>query len=166
MYMNKKKKKANQNQVHDIYCPYCHQKAVVVEAKKIVGDNKYHDLLYVCPNYPACNSYVGINKGTLQPSGSLANGDLRHKRILAHRIFDLIWKRGLMQRSDAYLWIALQYGDHFNKSSKLKPYPQFHIGYLNDKMCESLISTCIKMLRQNCIPIPRKFFLDPLLKAS
>ena len=32
-----------------------------------------------------CNAYVSAHERTLLPMGTLANGDLRHKRILAHR---------------------------------------------------------------------------------
>lgn len=34
----------------------------------------------------------------------MANGDLRYKRIETHRIFDKIWKKGIMSRKDAYCW--------------------------------------------------------------
>ena len=36
---------------------------------------------------------------------TLANGDLRHKRIETHRMFDAIWKNGILSRKEAYRWM-------------------------------------------------------------
>ena len=58
--------------------------------------------LYVCDRYPACNSYVAAHRATRQPMGSLADGELRHKRIQAHRAFDRLWRSGLMTKKEAY----------------------------------------------------------------
>lgn len=41
---------------------------------------------------------------------SLADGDLRYKRIVAHRAFDRIWKNHVMSRSEAYGWLAFKLG--------------------------------------------------------
>ena len=71
-----------------IKCPYCDRPAILRPASYIYKDKAREDYLYVCSNYPECNSYVGVHSGTMSPKGSLANGDLRNKRIRTHQIFD------------------------------------------------------------------------------
>lgn len=68
-------------------CPYCGRRAVLRDASYVYGSHVYNpeQKLYVCAGYPACNSYVGVHLGSLRPKGSLANGTLRNKRILAHK---------------------------------------------------------------------------------
>ena len=98
------------------------------------------EYLYVCSGYPACDAYVGVHAGTLRPKGSLANGDLRHKRIEAHRLFDAIWKNGIMSRKDAYRWIQ----DIFSLSDA-----QAHIGQFSDYRCDCLMAETRKVLENN-----------------
>lgn len=86
-------------------CPYCGKTAVLRKASYVYKERALDEYLYVCSRYPACDSYVGVHAGTLEPKGSLANGDLRHKRIETHRLFDAIWKNGIFSRKDAYRWI-------------------------------------------------------------
>ena len=73
-----------------IKCPYCGAKAVLRPASYVYGasltEKGRH--LYLCSNWPACDAYVSAHKSTLLPMGTLANGTLRHKRILAHRALD------------------------------------------------------------------------------
>ena len=102
-----------------IRCPYCGRTAVLQKASYVYREKALDEYLYVCSGYPACDAYVGVHAGTLRPKGSLANGDLRHKRIEAHRLFDAIWKNGIMSRKDAYRWIQ----DTFSLSDS-----QAHIG--------------------------------------
>ena len=69
-----------------IHCPYCGAKASLRPASAVYGTaTKVPDsYLYVCDRYPRCDSYVGAHKRTKEPMGTLANGDLRNKRIQAH----------------------------------------------------------------------------------
>ena len=56
---------------------------------------------------PDGNAYVRVQPGTKQPMGPLANGDLRHLRIRAHRAFDRVWQCGVKTRAPpAYRWMA------------------------------------------------------------
>lgn len=71
-------------------------------AAEIYRDCQNDRKLYVCHNYPACNTYVAAHPGTNQPMGVPANGDLRNLRIQAHRKFDRIWQTGIMTRENAY----------------------------------------------------------------
>ena len=62
-------------------CPYCGKTAVLRKASYVYKDRALEEYLYVCSGYPECDSYVGVHAGTFEPKGSLANGDLRQKRI-------------------------------------------------------------------------------------
>lgn len=75
-------------------CPICGSVAQIRPASEIYHDPQRTDELYVCKNYPKCNCYVGMRRGTRIPLGTLADGDLRHLRIRAHRKFDQIWQSG------------------------------------------------------------------------
>lgn len=88
-------------------CPYCGRRAVLRGASYVYGSHVYNpeQKFYVCAGYPACNSYVGVHLGSLRPKGSLANGALRNKRILAHKAFDAVWQNGILTRKDAYCWL-------------------------------------------------------------
>ena len=79
-------------------------------ASEIYHDAKSDRKLYVCHNYPACNTYVAAHPNTDKPMGVPANGNLRNLRIQAHRKFDLIWKNGIMTREEAYRWFADSFG--------------------------------------------------------
>ena len=79
-------------------------------AAEIYRDCQNDRKLYVCHNYPACNTYVAAHPGTNQPMGVPANGDLRNLRIQAHRKFDRIWQTGIMTRENAYRWFADSFG--------------------------------------------------------
>lgn len=81
-----------------IFCPYCGKPAILRKASDIYKTHTLEEYLYACSDYPACDAYVGVHRGTLLPKGSLANKELRRKRIVAHRYFDSIWKHGILNR--------------------------------------------------------------------
>ncbi len=117
-----------------IICPYCGAKATLHPSKYVYGkDTKTDGLLYVCDKYPECDSYVGAHLKTKLPMGTLANGDLRNKRIKAHRTFDTIWQSGVMTKEYAYKWMEIKLGLSSN---------QAHIGMFNESMCDKLIEAC------------------------
>jgi len=123
-----------------IKCPYCGRTAVLRDASYVYGDKAIERYVYVCSRYPACNSYVGVHENTLLPKGTLANGDLRSKRISAHKAFDLIWKTGIMKKAEAYRWMQYKFG----LTSQ-----QAHIGLFSEYMCDQLIQECEKTLQNN-----------------
>ena len=125
-----------------IKCPYCGRNAVLRKADYVYKGKIFDQYLYVCSGYPECDSYVGVHNGTLLPKGTLANGDLRHKRILTHRLFDAIWKNGILSRKDAYRWMQ----DIFSLSSS-----EAHIGYFSDYRCDYLMKECRKVLKNHNI---------------
>lgn len=124
----------------NIHCPYCRAKATLHPASYVFGDTaRPGSLLYVCDRYPACNAYVGAHRKTKLPMGSLADGDLRHKRIEAHKAFDWMWRSGLMTKAQAYRWMQAKLGI---------PASQAHIAKFSYYMCDQLISVC-REARQN-----------------
>ena len=119
-----------------VRCPYCGAKATLRPSSAVYGDAAKTDgYLYVCDRYPKCDSYVGAHKKTKLPMGTLANGDLRNKRIQAHKAFDWMWKSGLMTKWQAYKWMQgkLDLSDE-----------QAHIAMFSEYMCDRLIAECNK----------------------
>lgn len=78
-----------------VRCPYCGAQAKLRSATVVYGDATIdkNALVYVCDRYPACDSYVNAHPHSKEPMGTLANGDLRNKRIKAHHAFDKMMKR-------------------------------------------------------------------------
>ena len=127
-----------------VKCPYCGRNAVLRDARYVYKEAALDKHLYVCSGYPECDAYVSVHEGTQMPKGTLANGDLRHKRIETHRLFDALWKNGIFSRKDAYRWLQ----DIFCLSDA-----QAHIGEFSDYRCDRLITECQKVLRNNNITI-------------
>ena len=126
----------------NLTCPYCGSATVLRPDSFVYKENARGKHLYVCSRYPECDAYVSVNEDTLEPLGTLANGELRHKRIEAHRAFDQIWRNRIMTRSNAYRWLREKYGMRAD---------QAHIAQFSDYMCESLIRECQKTLKANRI---------------
>lgn len=116
-------------------CPYCGAEAHLKDASFIyhTTQSKKWGKVWVCDNFPECNSYVGCHEGTEIPLGRLANERLRTLKKEAHRQFDPIWKSGLMSRREAYKWLA----DMLNI-----PLDECHIGMFDIKMCQKVIHLC------------------------
>lgn len=126
----------------EVKCPYCGRLAILRDASYVYKENALDKYLYVCSGYPECDAYVGVHTKSLRPKGSLANGDLRHKRIETHRLFDAIWKNGVFSRKEAYRWMQ----DTFSLNSS-----QAHIGQFSDYRCDCLMDECRKVLQNNHI---------------
>ena len=132
--------KKNRKNRKSIICPYCGGTAVLRDGSYVYGKDSCVDKLYVCTHYPSCNAYVGVFRNSDVPKGTLADSELRNKRIRAHQSFDAIWKQGIMTRGQAYQWMQ-------HKFSLTKA--QAHIGYFSDYMCNELIDACQEVLRNN-----------------
>ena len=87
-------------------CPYCGSHTILRSADGIYRENAHNDMLYVCKNYPVCDSYVRVQRGTKIPLGTVANRELRELRAEAHRQFDKLYKHGYMSKHDAYQWLG------------------------------------------------------------
>jgi hypothetical protein len=109
-------------------CPYCGEVAQVRDSAVIYG--RSYGPVYICPNYPECDAYVGVHPGTLTPLGTLANEELRSWRKKAHDVFDPLWKSGKMRRSKAYKWLRNTL--HLSKNDG-------HIGMFTVEQCRQLI---------------------------
>ena len=132
-----KRKKLAGTTVRSMTCPYCGARAVLRPAAEIYKNPECTGELYVCSNYPACNSYVSVHPGTKVPKGELANAELRNLRIKAHRKFDELWQSGAMDRSTAYRWMADGFGMQLRDA---------HIGMFREYHCRQLIERCDKVL--------------------
>ena len=130
-----------------VRCPYCRAKATLHPASYVFGKAaKPGRLLYVCDRYPVCDSYVGAHQKTKLPMGSLADRDLRHKRIEAHKAFDWMWKSGLMTKAQAYKWMQAKLGIRSEHA---------HIAKFSYYMCDQLISAC-SQAKQNYRAVAQK----------
>ena len=106
-------------------CPYCGGSVV----------------LYVCSHYPECDAYVRVQNGTRIPIGSMANKKLRSLRKTAHDYFNQLYQSGLMEKQEAYQWLAGLIG---------APLSEAHIGYLGEYYCKLVIDECRKLLKRKC----------------
>ncbi len=120
-----------------VKCPYCGAQATIRPSSVVHKEKAIPNIsLYVCSRYPSCDSYVGVHKHNNKPMGTLANGQLRHKRIMAHKAFNTLWGTGKMKKWQAYKWMQAK----FNLSEE-----QAHIGLFSKYMCDELIKECEKV---------------------
>jgi len=117
-------------------CPYCGSN-VELKPSTVVYD-KFYGYLYICSNFPKCDSYVGTHKSNLLPLGRLANKELRVLKMKAHKYFDTIWiyrkQQGLKKaRRKAYSWLS----EKLNLDIDLT-----HIGYFDKETTEKVIKLC------------------------
>lgn len=131
----KKKKTFNPSTIR---CCYCGASVTLRSAEGIIPEFKPGTMLYVCRNYPACDSYVKVHPGTKLPMGSLANKELRTLRRKAHFHFDQLYSTGLMSREEAYEWLAAQL---------MLPMEKAHIGLLGPYYCQQVIDESKKLLQ-------------------
>ena len=94
--------------------------------------------MYVCRNWPRCDAYVAVHEFDLSPMGTLANGDLRHKRILAHKALEKYQRITKMDRWATYLWLEGRLG--LDKLST-------HIGLFSEETCKEVIALCENAVR-------------------
>lgn len=110
----------------DLICPICGSGGKIKDSGIIYG--KSYGLVWACKNFPVCDVFVGVHKGTTTPLGTLADRRTREMRKQCHREFDVIWQTGRMTRKDAYIKAAseMKVGD-------------FHIGELGYDDCVKFI---------------------------
>lgn len=119
----------------NIKCPYCGSRALLRPASVVYGEKAADPAApyYVCARFPACDAYVAAHKKNCLPMGSLANAELRRKRIQAHAALDRLWKGGLMIKKQAYFWLQ----------AKLDlPGEETHIGRFSTFRCEQVRWCC------------------------
>lgn len=134
-------------------CPYCFTPARISDGVEVYGTPGY-GAMYVCGNYPECDAYVGVHKGTQEPLGRLANAELRQAKVRAHKAFDPLWqsasalydlpddedeRRQALRRirsrarTRAYAWLAEQLGTEVEHT---------HIGWFDVDQCYRTIRAC------------------------
>lgn len=70
--------------------------------------------------------------------GTLANSELRHKRILAHRALKSLEKQYKMEKRDVYIWLQ----------SKLAfTEEQTHIAMFSEYLCDQVITLCRQTIK-------------------
>lgn len=123
-------------------CPYCGSRALLRPASVVYGPKASDPAApyFICARYPACDAYVAAHKRTRLPMGSLANAELRRKRIQAHAALDRLWESGLMSKKQAYLWLQAKLG---------LPGEETHIGRFSTFRCEQVIQLCGSFFRAN-----------------
>lgn len=129
VHITRKKKSSKGN--NQIRCPYCGAVARYQSADGIYRDNSRNVMLYVCPNYPECDSYVRVHEGTKIPVGSMANRELRGLRKEAHDYFNKLYLNGYMSKDEAYRWLA----DIICTTDMANA----HIGNMSDYYCRLVI---------------------------
>ena len=107
-----------------VICPYCGRKAKLTDSIEIYKTKSY-GTIYLCKCVEGW-AYVGINKVTGKPLGSLADSSLLMLRKQAHNLFDKLWKDNIMSRSAAYNWLSNELGI---KNADC------HIGMFDDELC-------------------------------
>lgn len=119
-------------------CPYCGGGISLTTNDIVYGKIYGNGYVYVCDNYPTCDSYVGTHKD-ISPLGRLSNKELRRKKQVAHVIFDCLWKWKKVTDNDkkarikAYKWLACEMG---------KKLEDTHIGYFDEQEVEKVIEIC------------------------
>ena len=63
-------------------CPYCGANVVLRDSHFVYHNNKNYGKMWVCSNFPQCDSYVGCHPGTDIPLGRLADSVLRRGFLL------------------------------------------------------------------------------------
>lgn len=107
-------------QVEYMRCPDCGKHMLLVEENKKV--------FYKCSNVLKCKTTHSAEPNG-KPMGYVADKKTRKARSLAHKAFDAIWKEGLMERKEAYDWLA--------NIMKLRK-QEAHISKFNAKQCYEL----------------------------
>jgi len=137
---NRQKHKSKKHK-KQLLCPYCGAQALLREGSFLFED-VYVKHLYVCVRYPNCDSYVAAHDSSKKPMGSLANGALRKKRVLAHQEFDRLWKGDspIFTRKQAYNWLSDRLGGHLRS---------IHIGNMGEGWCDWVIAEVRRVVRMH-----------------
>lgn len=115
-----------------LICPTC-GKYARLSTRAEVGRGPKHlkdEAIYVCEDYPQCDTYVGCHRGTREPLGTMADRDLRYRRVKAHKAFDWAWTSKRLSRTEAYELLADVLGVTKDEA---------HIGMLDLEQCQKVI---------------------------
>ena len=106
-------------------CPYCGDLAIWCENKEVYGRNLGKSyMIYLCKK---CDAYVGCHNNTTEPLGTMANKELRVKRVETHAKIDVLWKSEVYTRKEFYQMLEKKMGR------------EVHIGACNLEQCDEVI---------------------------
>ena len=111
-----------------LICPRCGAEAELRDNADIYNGVS-HGLAYICGNFPGCDTYVGANRRTLLPLGTMADRRTRMLRRQCHERFDPRWRSGDMSRKAAYAWMGSVLG-----------LEDPHIGQFDAAQCRRLLA--------------------------
>lgn len=111
----------------EVNCPYCTRAAKLVTGVVIYPHRPdlYEKWFWQCA---PCDAMVGthVNSHRHHPLGRLANAELRTLKQRCHAIFDPVWKKGGIDRNEAYKRLA----------EKMNiPRTECHIGLFDEDRC-------------------------------
>ncbi|GGA05936.1 zinc-finger-containing protein [Dyella caseinilytica] len=116
-----------------VMCGYCNQPAALVRGPAVYPHRP--DLrglqFHICR---PCGAWIGCERGTTNPLGTLANAELRRARMDAHAAFDPSWKGNKRRRGERYAWLAERLGI---------PRAACHIGHFDLAMCRRVVDVCL-----------------------
>lgn len=127
--------KAGEEEASKMKCPYCGGKVIFTTNDKIYKKIYGNGWVYMCVDFPKCNSFVGGHKNG-NALGNLADQPTRIARKLAHDKFDPLWMgvsedRNVNKKVRAWLygilsdWTGLEID-------------QCHIGMMNPAQCKQV----------------------------
>jgi hypothetical protein len=109
-------------------CIECGGEGVLVTGREIYPHRPdlYAKRFYRC----GCGAYCGCHPGTAAPLGHPCGPVTRKARSAAHAAFDPLWKRGTMNRHQAYAWLSDATGI---------PRERCHIGMMTAEQAQSVV---------------------------
>ena len=108
-------------------CPYCHKEAEWLDNKEVYG--RRYGKSYMCYYCRKCDAYVGTHQNSKKSLGTMADKELRQKRMEVHNIIDSTWKSGERSRREVYLMLKDAFGE------------EVHIGESDIDRCDEIIKT-------------------------
>jgi len=106
-------------------CPFCKKEAKWCDNVERYG--KRYGKSYMCYWCEPCDAYVGCHNNTQKALGTMANQDLRSRRMLAHSVLDPLWKSGKYNRHQVYSILKKHFGY------------EVHVGSSNEEQCDKII---------------------------
>lgn len=113
-----------------VVCSYCGRDALYSLTSSHLYGGRDYGPVWDCRK---CDAYVGCNKRTGEPHGTLADKALRYWRRYAHEVFDPSWKCGKITRTEAYNTLTAILG---------LPNACVHIGLFDEEMCRRVAKVC------------------------
>lgn len=115
-------------------CRYCGGSVILCDSSTVYRGKSYGNI-YICVR---CRAYVGANKKTGEPIGTLADAPLREKRKQARAAVEAWCRAEEIDRINTYKWLAEMLG---------LPVKETNIGLFEADACDQVI----EIIRENMI---------------